>query len=197
MKTNTLIIIGKSPIIDLYENEINLLIDRYDTMSINSVATKYHTKYCTFLDTSIKYYVHHIPEDVTCITTPINVGYCSKHPTEVYKSFKYKEGKVYTDNSLAYFGFTHDYAICWGIKNNYKNIVLIGAADFDTDKYCSSIKFSMPKFNINKGIEKASIDGISQILKYMTHLYTVNPLSKLDIDRTSISDLLYNSNHTF
>lgn len=197
MNRKTLVIIGKSPIIDMYDEEIKLLIDKYDTLSINSVATKYHTKYCSFLDTSIKYYAHHIPEDVTCITTPINVGYCKNHPVEIYKSFKYKEGKVYTDNSLAYFGFTHDFAISWGIKSKYCNIVLVGAADFDTDKYCSSIKFSMPTFRISKFVEDASINGISKVFTNFTHMYTINPMSKLNIDKISISDLLYNANYTF
>ena len=144
----------------------------------------------TFQDAKFINLTNQYPE-VTTITQYVYGDMIQKEKRELYDSysFKLKENTaedIFKEGRLAWCGFTHDYILSYCIMKGYKNIVLIGTADFTgkkhflTDeefKYSEKLKFQSKKF-------------IEDICTQKANVYTCNPASILEIPRINIHELL-------
>lgn len=86
------------------------------------------------------------------------------------------------DGKLKYCGFTHDFVLSWCVMRKVKNVILIGVADFCTDKHFDSNQ----KFNPSKSCVTDSINYINNL---PLNIYTVNPKSKLNVRKITIEEL--------
>ena len=107
-----------------------------------------------------------------------------------YKIFEYKtvgsECKTpYTHNILHYCGFTHDVAVSFGIQQGFKNIVLVGAADFTNIHYDNS-----KPFIYSKRLMEQSKYFLEKVCTQYCNLYTFNPESKLNIPRITLEEVI-------
>jgi len=87
-------------------------------------------------------------------------------------------------NELETFGFTHDFVLSWCILKDYKNVVLAGAADFCSYKHDNGQYFNPSPICIQN-----SINAINNIYSKYLNIYTLNPYSKLTVNRITIGDL--------
>ena len=184
------LIIGDSPFLGEVEEHLHYVIDKYPSIGINNAIKKYNVQMHTFQDAKFINLTNQYP-DVTTITQYVYGDMIQKEKRELYDSypFKIKEDTaedIFKDGRLAWCGFTHDYILSYCIMKGYKNIVLIGAADFTgkkhflTDeefKYSEKLKFQSKKF-------------IEDICTQRANIYTCNPASILEIPRIEISELL-------
>ena len=159
-------------------------------MGINNAVTKYNVDAHIFQDAKFVNITNRYPNIKT--VAPAWYGdMIQKKNRELVGSYPYKfkennENEIFLNNRLAWCGFTHDYAISYCIMKGYKNIVLIGAADFigkkhflteEEFKYSEKLKFQSKKF-------------IEEICTKKANIYTCNPDSILEIPRVTVEELL-------
>jgi len=174
---------------------VNYLVDIYPSIAINSTATVVKSKYCAFLD-DFKHFINSVPLSTELITLEKYIVLSERWTGHFYETFRpskvdSSKGLVVQDGKLAYFGFTHDMCISWAILKGYKNIVLIGAADFDTESYAdipNLVKYS-PLFNRDKGVQDSSIDAINNLYTKYINIFTINDNSMLRVPRVTIDEL--------
>lgn len=193
--SKTLLLIGRSPILDSTSEHVNYLVDLYPSIGINSISTVVNTKYCAFLDDSFKSYINKVPKDTELITLEKNIVLSERWVGHFYETFRpsirdYTKDLVVSEGKLAYFGFTHDMCISWAVLNGYKNIVLIGAADFDSEVYADlDANVHTPVFIRNDGVRDSSIDAIENFYSKHINIFTVNENSMLKVPRITIDEL--------
>lgn len=191
---NTVIIIGKSPIID----DVNIytklpdLQSKFHNIGINQIAIPLRTEYIAFVDKkaiiSLKYI--HLSTKIISI---------DKNATTSFEGDFYRSDHIPLDkppfynNTYSYYGFTHDICISWAYKNNFKNIILVGVADFTENSVYSSFTDGLPNMNSNfhyhNDCKAKSIKFIENAQKYI-NIYTINPKSVLNVPRISLDLLL-------
>lgn len=186
----TILIIGDSPFLGEVEEHLHYVIDKYPSIGINNAIRKYNVQMHVFQDAKFINLTNEYP-NVKTITLYMYGDMIQKLRRDLYDSYPFKfkentEDDIFKEGKLAWCGFTHDYTISYCIMKGYKNIVLIGAADFTgkkhflTDeefKYSEKLKFQSKKF-------------IEEICSKRAHIYTCNPASILEIPRIEISELL-------
>jgi hypothetical protein len=189
----TLLLIGRAPYLDECTPYLKYLMEMYPSIGINTLPLFYNTTYCCFLDPYLLGYAQNMNKDIKMLTTRANAEIMCTHESILFDTFPYNlssDDLPHHDNCLAYLGFTHDVCISWAIKNNYKNIVFIAAADFCDEGY--SHKFGRYGFNRSMNVQNKSIVGIEKMFSKYINLYTVNPNSLLNIPRITIKELLEN-----
>ena len=186
----TILIIGDSPFLGEVEERLHYVIDKYPSIGINNAIRKYNVQMHVFQDAKFINLTNKYP-NVKTITLYMYVDMIQKSHRDLYDSytFKLKENTaqdIFKNGKLAWCGFTHDYAISYCIMKGYKNIILIGAADFTgkkhflTDeefKYSEKLKFQSKKF-------------IEEVCTQRANIYTCNPASILEIPKINIQELL-------
>ena len=193
---NTLLIIGRSPIIDTYIGHINYLTDIYPSIGINSVGTIVSTMYSAFLDDGFKYYINKLSRKTHIITAERFIPLSELYTCSFYNTFRphnsdgTKNLVVNENGDLAYFGFTHDYCISWAIANKFENVVLFGAADFCSDVYADiPTNVHTPVFIRSNDVQEGSINAIENFYSKHINIYTVNKDSKLKVPRITLEEL--------
>ena len=187
---HTVLIIGDSPFLGEVEDHIHYAIEKYPSIGINNAIRKYNVPMHIFQDAKFINLTNQY-QDVKTITLYMYGDMIQKKKREMYDSypFKFKENTaddIFLNGRLAWCGFTHDYAISYCIMKGYKNIVLIGAADFtgkqhflteEEFKYSEKLKFQSKKF-------------IEEVCTQRANIYTCNPASILEIPRVEINKLM-------
>ena len=187
---DTVLIIGDSPFLGEVEEHLHYVIDKYPSIGINNALRKYNVQMHTFQDAKFINLTNQYPE-VTTITQYAYGDMIQKEKRELYDSyiFKLKENTaqdIFKNRKLAWCGFTHDYILSYCIMKGYKNIILIGTADFtgtkhfltnEEFKYSEKLKFQSKKF-------------VEEVCTQRANIYTCNPASILEIPRISINELL-------
>ena len=187
---HTVLIIGDSPFLGEVEDNIHYVIEKYPSIGINHAIEKYNVQVHSFQDDKFINLTNQYP-DVKTITQYTYGDMIQKENRELYNPypFRFKENTVddiFLNGRLAWCGFTHDYTISYCIMKGYKNIILIGTADFNGKqhfltneefKYSERLKFQSKKF-------------IEEICSQKANIYTCNPTSILNIPRIEISKLL-------
>ena len=99
------------------------------------------------------------------------------------ESYELQTGNVpVIDGKLKYCGFTHDFVLSWCVMHNVKNVILIGVADFATNKHYNSSE----SFNPSESCIQESIKYINSL---PMNIYTINKNSKLSVRRLKIKEL--------
>jgi len=184
---DTIIIIGDSPFLSEVENTIHYINQKYTTIGINRVIRKINTTYHIFVDEKILPYRN---PSIPIITLAL-YGDLITNKEVLINTFSYKfdeDKRIFKDNKLAWCGFTHDYAISYCIWKGYKNIILIGAADFIEGKHYSNNE----TFSYSEILEKNSKKFIEEVCSNYVNIYTCNPNSKLNIPYIPIQKVLDN-----
>ena len=184
---DTIVIIGDSPYLAEVEGIIHYIAQRYHSIGINRVVNKVRTEKQILTDLPILKVANQHP--YIPVITLYKYGDLIKTETkELYNTFVYDKnnGVIYKDNELAWCGFTHDYAVSYSIMKGYKNIVLIGAADFVQGVHYSNTEIFKP----SNDLVNLSKDYIENTCSKYANIYTCNVKSILNIKRLSIKNLL-------
>lgn len=183
------IILGDSPFIKKVENKIEYVLDRYYSIGINNVITKYYTNAHIFVDRpfialtntyigktiSLKSYENFIHKD-------------DKELFELYpiKLDEFNAQSILSEDKIEWCGFTHDFAISYCIKKGYKKIILLGTGDF-----ASGSHYSTPyTFKYSSLCRNKSKRFIEEYASKVAEIVTCNPDSALNIPKVNIDDLL-------
>ena len=189
-KSNTLIVLGDSPFLGEIQDKLKYVLNLYPSVGINVVIIKYPTTYHIFQDFRIAYVANKYPQ-IKSITTRATAPLITKENKEIADSYSFSFEKdtskdIIKDGKLAWFGFTHDYAISWAIWKGFKNAILIGAADFIKGPHHTL----GGDFIFSEKLSEKSIKFISEICTERINVYTCNPDSALKVPRITIDDLL-------
>lgn len=186
----TILIIGDSPFLGEVEGQLHYVLEKYPSIGINNAIRKYNVQMHGFQDAKFINLTNKY-QDKKTITLYMYGDMIQKANRETYDSYPFNfkentENDIFYSGRLAWCGFTHDYLISYCIMKGYKNIVLIGAADFTgnkhylTDeefKYSEKLKFQSKKF-------------IEEICTKRANIFTCNPDSILEVPRVSLTTLL-------
>ena len=184
---DTMIILGDSPFIEQIEDRVQYVLSKYYSIGINTVLSKFKTTYHAFIHFSLIPYSKDNPE-IKIICPYYLSDRVRKTNVEYYNIFKLdipKETEVYKENALAWGGYTHDYAISYCIHKGFKNVILIGAADFIEGKH-----YSRPDKFIFSNKTKNDSKRFIKFCSSKINLYTCNPESELEINKIDINTLL-------
>lgn len=186
---NTAIVLGDSPFLKEVEDKIRYVLDRYHSIGINNVITKYYTDEHIFLDkpfialtnqylgktVTLKVYDSLIHKDNKCLLDILSFDF-HKHTCK----------DICNGDKLAWKGFTHDFAITYCIRQGFKKVILIGAGDFTKGGH-----FSNPHaFQYSYHCKENSKKFIEEYTSKLIQIETCNPKSYLRVPRVSIDDLL-------
>ena len=189
-KGNTIIILGDSPFLGTVEDKLSYILEKYTSIGINRVICKFKTSLHIFTDERIASVANKYT-DISTISLYYHGDLIRKANKELIDTyaFKYRENTIediYKDGKLAWCGFTHDYAISYCIHKGWKNIILIGAADFMQGKHYTNTDV----FNPNGKLIIKSKQFIEEICTKKADIVTCNPESFLSIPRINIDELL-------
>ena len=184
---DTIVIIGDSPYLAEVEGIIHYIAQRYHSIGINRVVNKVRTEKQILTDLPVLKVANKHPY-IPAITLYKYGDLVKTETKELYNTFVYDKnnGVIYKDNELAWCGFTHDYAISYSIMKGYKNIVLIGAADFTQGAHYSNTDIFKPSNNLIN----LSKDYIENTCSNYANIYTCNVKSALNVKRLAINSLL-------
>lgn len=186
----TVLIIGDSPFLGNVEGEIHYAIEKYPSIGINNAITKYNVDTHIFQDAKFV----NLTNRYNSVKTVAPTWYgdmIQKENKELIGSypFKFKENTeedIVFNDRLAWCGFTHDYAISYCILKSYKNIILIGAADFTGTRHY----LTEEEFRYSEKLKRMSKRFIEEVCTKRAKICTCNPESILDIPRIDLSELL-------
>lgn len=187
---NTILIIGDSPFLGEVEGKLHYLLEKYPSIGINNAIRKYNVTMHAFQDAKFINLTNQY-QNVKTVTLYMYGDMIQKTNRETYDSypFDFKNNTpddILYSGRLAWCGFTHDYVISFCIIKGYKNIVLIGAADFTGNKHY----LTEEEFKYSEKLKMHSKKYIEEICSQRANIYTCNPNSFLDIPRISIDNLL-------
>ena len=180
---NTIFIVGDSPFLGEIEDKIHYITEKYPTMGINNAIRKYNVSIHIFQDMKFVGLTNSYPEVKT--VAPAWYGdLIQKGNKELVESYTFNfktntEEDIVKDGKLAWCGFTHDYAISYCIYKGYKNIVLVGAADFTGNKHY----LTEEEFKYSEKLKLQSKKFIEEICSKKANISTCNPDSILEIPR--------------
>ena len=188
----TVLIIGDSPFLGVIDDYIHYAIERHPSIGINNAIRKYDVSMHCFQDQKFVGLTNKHPKVLTI--APAWYGdMIEKIRKDLYGSYTFRfdentEKDIVLNNKLAWCGFTHDYAISYSIMKGFKNIVLIGAADFTGTKHYVTEE----EFKYSEKLKFRSKRFIEEICSKRANIYTCNPDSILDIPHIGINKLLEN-----
>ena len=190
MSQETVLIIGDSPFISTVEDKLQYAIERYYSIGINNIIKKFPTNAHIFQDLPF-INLTNLYKDMKTITLATYGDAIQKDNKELFDSYPfdfriYNENDICRDGRLAWFGFTHDYAISYCIHKGFKRIILIGAADFTKGKHF----MTEDEFNPSQTLADFSKKYIAEVCTKRADILTCNPESSLEIPRISIDELL-------
>ena len=186
---NTVIILGDSPFLNEIQGELRYLLDRYYSVGINNVITKYYTNEHVFLDMPFTVLTNKFLGRT--VTLKAYEGMIFKDNKYLIDSFSFDFNKntykdICQEDKIAWCGFTHDFAISYCIKQGYKRIILIGAGDFTAGKHYSTSNDFKFSFVCRENSKRFVEDYVTKVVK----IETLNPQSYLKIPRVTIESLL-------
>ena len=190
MDKETILIVGDSPFLGEIQEHIYYVLEKYPSLGINNAIRKYPINTHIFQDMKFVNLTNQYPEIKT--VAPAWYGdMIQKENKELIGSypFKFKENTekdIILEDKLAWCGFTHDYTISYCILKGYKNIILIGAADFTGTKHY----LTEEEFKYSEKLKYQSKKFIEEVCTKRAIIKTCNPNSILDIPRVEIKDLL-------
>ncbi len=187
---NVAVIVGDSPFIEEIQDKLSYLLNRYFSLGINNIIKKYETNIHLFQDIPFCSLTNKYPQMKT-VAPYVHGDLITKDNKELIDSysFDFKKDKaqdIYKDGKLAWCGFTHDYAVSYCIMKGYKNIILIGAADFIRGKHF----MTEDVFSPSDILAEKSKRFIEEICTQRINIYTCNPESTLKVPRISLDELL-------
>ena len=187
---NTILILGRSELVGNISSSLLYFNELYPIIAINNINPNINPTYTIFVDKS-QHVVNNIIRNHinTIILTPLyNSGII---PNDIsVKYFTYKPitmncKEPYNKNTLYYSGFTHDVAISYAIQQGYKNIILVGTADFTNVHYDNNTKF-----NYSEDYKNCSINFIEDVCSKWANIYTMNKNSLLNVQRITPNELI-------
>lgn len=185
---DTVVLLGDSPFLETVQDKVMYVLDKYSSIGINRVIKIYKTNFHIFTDATMipitNYYT-----SIPTISLYIYGDLILKKNKELYNTFSInvkKENSVFKNNELAWCGFTHDYAISYCIMKKYKNIILIGSADFTKGTHFSNEDV----FNPSIKLQEQSKYFVENICTKKINIVTCNPDSYLNVPFCSIDELL-------
>lgn len=189
MLESTVLIVGDSPFLGVIEDQLSYLIDKYPSIGINNIVKKYKISTHIFQDEKFVPLSNMYPE-VKRVTL-YSYGDLVLPEKELFNSYTYNFKKntaeeIFLDGNLAWCGFTHDYAISYAIIKGYKNIILVGAADFTQGKHYATDE----DFKYSMKLKEASKKYIEEVASKKACIMTVNSDSILNIPYVRIEELL-------
>ena len=189
MTERTILILGDSPFLAKVHEKVRPLLDRYYSIGINNIITKYYTNEHIFVDKPFTALTNnYVGKTVSPKAYDALIHKENKYLVDMFSfSFeKHTEKDICIGNRVAWCGFTHDYAISYCIQQGFKRIILVGAADFTSGPH-----FSTPyTFKYSKYCKEKSKKFIEDYVSKVVTIETCNPDSYLCIPRVSINDLL-------
>lgn len=185
-----IIIVGDSPFLKEVEDKVPYVLDRYYSIGINSVISKFKTSAHAFQDMQVALLTSKF-SDIKAITISAHGALVKKDNKEFFNSYSFDvnnntERDIIKDGKLAWCGFTHDYAISYCILKGYKDIVLLGSADFEKGGHYSNVR----EFKYSEVLKENSKKFIENFCSKRANIYTCNPDSILSVKRISVDDLL-------
>ncbi len=186
----TIIILGDSPFLTEIQDKVQYILERFFSIGINRVINKFKTNLHICLDEKILPVAISHPE-IPTVTLKYYGDMVAKEKKELINSFSFdlflnKTEDVYKDGRLAWCGFTHDYAISYCIYKGWKNIILLGAADFMQGTHFSNTDTFSPKGKLITASKKF----IEEVCAKKVSISTCNPNSLLRVPRVQIDELL-------
>jgi hypothetical protein len=186
----TILIIGDSPFLGTLEGQLQYALDKYESIGINHAILKYSVTNHVFQDMPFINLTNQYPH-IKTISLNIYGDLIQKENKELFDSYTFDFHRdtaddLYRNNKLAWTGFTHDYAISYCIHKGYKNIILIGAADFSGNTHY--IKGDV--FNFSEKLKRESKKFIEQVCSKRANIYTCNPESFLEIPRITLPEVM-------
>lgn len=187
---DTILIIGDSPFLGEVEGTLHYVLEKYSSIGINNAVRKYKVGAHAFQDAKFINLTNQYPNTKT-VSLYTYGDMIQKVNKDLYDSYTFNfmkdtEENILKDNKLAWCGFTHDYVISYCIIKGYKNIVLVGAADFTGNRHY----LTEEEFNYSEKLKKQSKRFIEEVCTKIVNIYTCNPNSILAVPRISINKLL-------
>ena len=188
---DTIILLGDSPFLKEVENKLPYVLNKYYSIGINSIILKYKTTYNIFTDIYMAQFTN-IYKDINTIC-PAYVGdLVQKENKELINTFSFNvrtntEKDIVRKDSLAWCGFTHDYALSYCIMKGWKNVVLIGVSDFIEGTHYSRQDAT---FTYSEKLKVQSKKFIEEFCSKKITIKTCNPNSYLSVPYISIDELL-------
>ena len=187
---DTVVILGDSPFLTIIETKISYVLDKFFSIGINRVINKFCTSYHICADEKIIPVANTHPM-IPTVSLYRHGDMIRKDRKELIDTYSFNFSKdterdIIKGNKLAWCGFTHDYAISYCICKGWKNVILIGAADFTEGKHYSNTD----KFNPSAKLVEQSKRFIEEVCIKRINIYTCNPYSKLKVPQIDIDDLL-------
>lgn len=185
----SVIILGDSPFLGEIQDKLRYALDRYHSIGINNVITKYYTNEHIFVDKPFIALTNNFMGKT--VTLKHYKSLIPKENKELYEIFplnlkEHTEKDIFTEDRVAWCGFTHDFAISYAIKKGFDKIILIGAADFVAGPH-----FSTPyTFKYSSTCRGKSKQFIENYASKLVDIVTCNPKSILNVSKVSIDDLL-------
>ena len=109
---------------------------------------------------------------------------------ELFDTFSYN-GEIskepYVNDKLAWCGFTHDFVISYCVYKGYKNIGLVGVADFIMGNHYSR---DYKPFNCSDILKRTSMNFIRDVYEKGINIFTCNPDSSLEVPYIGVDELL-------
>ena len=193
----TALIIGDSPLIKKVEYELPYILNKYFSLGINRIIQMYPTSKHIFLDVGMINITNKY-QNIPVITVPQYDPLIITKERELINTFCNPVDLIYDClqdikiinqyGELAWCGFTHDYAISYLIHQGYKNIVLIGTADFTLGTHYINKNVV---FHRSDRLQKHSIQFINYLHQaHYATFYTINENSPLNINYITVEDLM-------
>ena len=184
------ILLGDSPFLGEVQGKVQYVLERYYSMGINRIITKFKTSSHVFVDPFLIRLTNEHP-NLPAVTLYKYGDLVMKNCKELYNSYVFDLGKdsckdLLKNDELAWCGFTHDYALSYLVSKGYDDIILIGTADFTVGPH-----FSNPyDLKCSEKLKLKSKRFIEEVCCKRAKIQTCNPNSILEIPRISIDDLL-------
>lgn len=170
-----IILLGDSPFLKEIEDILHYILELYPVMGINRVINKCRVDMHVLTDEKVLSYTNKY-KDIPTLAPARYADLIVKENKILFDTFAYKKDYcIKKDGKLAWCGFTHDYAISYLITQGYKEIILIGAADFVDGKHYSNEK----EFERSQKLQNKSISFIEDCDNMYCTIKTCNPNSQL------------------
>lgn len=175
-KTDTILIVGRSEFVT------PKLLTKIQALPFDKIAINQYiegAKYVAFVDKKIASEKADMGGAI-----PLTLKEFNFPDAEAYNLVSYNGQFLVKDDTLAYFGFTHDFVLSWCIKQGYSNVILIGVADFETQAHNDGTNF-----NPSPRCIAGSKDAIENIYSKELNIFTMNKKSILQVPRITIEEL--------
>lgn len=187
---DTLILFGRSMFIEKINKHIPELIERYDTLGINTFYKSYPG-----INGVIFYDKIAAPENkikkliITDIKNKNEV--LNQENVELYETITNRAEFSLKENILNFYYFTSSMAINWAYLKGYKNVVLCGV-DLENNLHFDD-KNHRPK--LADGVLKKTRKYMEEVCTKYINLFQLNPESDLKIKKITVYELMKGKNY--